>query len=108
MILHWIPAFRFLAFSSIFLRDPAQTFAPKIYQKKYRIIFDIKVSVIWLKLRQEKSFRYLLDPASKIGSATFHVLRCALISMVCRCSLIMKEVISSKYNDSMEDMTHIG
>ena len=55
-ILHWIPASKFLAFSGVFLRDPAQTSRPKIYQKKYRVVFDIKVSATRLKLRQEKSF----------------------------------------------------
>ena len=55
-ILHWIPASKFLAFSSIFLQDPAQTCRPKVYQKKHRVVFDIKVSVTRLKLRQEKIF----------------------------------------------------
>ena len=55
-IFYWILASKFLAFSSIFLRDPAQTSQPKIYQKKHRVIFDIKVSATRLILLQEKLF----------------------------------------------------
>ena len=54
--LHWIPASKFLAFSGVLFRDPARTSRPKIYHKKYRVVFDIEVSATRLKLHQEKSF----------------------------------------------------
>ena len=55
-ILHWISASKFLVSSGVFLRDLAQSSRPKRYQKKYLVVFDIKISATRLKLRQEKSF----------------------------------------------------
>ena len=52
-----------------------------ICQKRRRVIFDIEVSVLRLKLRREKGFLSFLESALKVEAAALHVLRCALIVM---------------------------
>ena len=68
-----------------------------MYQKKRRVIFDVKVSVLRLKLRREKGFLKFLETASKMERAALHILLCALIIS---CSWTMKQVLSSRYNVS--------
>ena len=71
-----------------------------MYQKKRRVIFDIKVSILRVKLRREKGFLLFLEPASKMETAALQVLPCALLIMFYRCSLTTKQASNSRYNVS--------